>query len=121
VTTASAGGTQPAAAATLVDGQLRIAFQKDSAEIPDAAKSELDSLAQKMTADATMRIELTAYASGTPDTATQARRLSLLRALAVRSYLIRQGVSSMRMDVRALGDKVQGEPSDRVDLVPNSS
>jgi len=121
MTTASAGGTQPAAAATLVDGQLRIAFPKDSAEIPDAAKSELDNLAQKMTADATIRIELTAYASGTPDTATQARRLSLLRALAVRSYLIRQGVSSMRMDVRALGDKVQGEPSDRVDLVPNSS
>jgi outer membrane protein OmpA-like peptidoglycan-associated protein len=120
-TTASAGGAQPAAAATLVDGQLRIAFQKDSAEIPDAAKSELDNLAQKMTADGTMRVELTAYASGTPDTATQARRLSLLRALAVRSYLIRQGVSSMRMDVRALGNKVQGEPADRVDLVPNSS
>jgi outer membrane protein OmpA-like peptidoglycan-associated protein len=121
MTTASAGGTEAAAAPTLVDGQLRIAFTKDSAEIPDAAKSELDSLAQKMTADGTMRIELTAYASGTPDTATQARRLSLLRALAVRSYLIRQGVASTRMDVRALGDKVQGEPSDRVDLVPNSS
>jgi len=39
----------------------------------------------------------------------------------VRSYLIRQGVASTRMDVRALGDKVEGEPSDRVDLVPNSS
>lgn len=81
----------------------------------------MDSLAHKMTSDESLRIELLAYASGTPDTASRARRMSLSRALAVRSYLIKQGVHSTRMDVRALGNNVQGEPADRVDILPKTS
>ena len=120
-TTASAAGQAAETPPAPVAGQLQIAFPKDSAEIPDAAKSELDSLADKMNADSTMRLQLLAYASGTPDTASRARWMSLSRALAVRSYLIRKGVVSTRMDVRALGDNVQGEPADRVDILPKTS
>ncbi len=58
-----------------------------------------------------------AYAGGDNDNASQARRLSLSRALAVRSYLIEQGVRSTRIDVRALGNKTDVEPADRVDLI----
>jgi outer membrane protein OmpA-like peptidoglycan-associated protein len=118
-TTASTGGQ--AAEVPPAEGQLQIAFPKDSADIPDAAKSELDSLAQKMVANDAMRLQLLAYASGTPDTASRARRMSLSRALAVRSYLIKKGVVSTRMDVRALGSNVQGEPADRVDILPKAS
>jgi outer membrane protein OmpA-like peptidoglycan-associated protein len=117
-------GTQPTdsgGATVSSDGGLHIVFPKDSADIPDAAKSELDSLAQKLTADEKLRIELFAYASGTADTANAARRTSLLRALAVRSYLVKHGVDGTRMDVRALGNKVEGTPADRVDLLPSSS
>ncbi len=64
-----------------------------------------------------LRVQLMAYAEGTAETASQARRLSLSRALAVRSFLINQGVRSTRMDVRALGNKSQGGPSNRVDAV----
>ena len=64
-----------------------------------------------------LRVQLMAYAEGTAETASQARRLSLSRALAVRSFLINQGVHSTRMDVRALGNKVEGGPADRVDAV----
>jgi len=120
-TTASAGTQATETPAAPVEGQLQIAFPKDSADIPDAAKSELDSLAEKMTANEAMRIQLLAYASGTPDTASRARRMSLSRALAVRSYLIHKGVVSTRMDVRALGSNVQGEPADRVDILPKAS
>jgi len=48
------------------------------------------------------------------------RRLSLSRALAVRAFLIDQGVRSTRLDVRALGDKTGDGPADRVDIVPQS-
>jgi outer membrane protein OmpA-like peptidoglycan-associated protein len=47
--------------------------------------------------------------------------MSLSRALAVRSYLIKAGVRSTRMDVRALGNNVQGSPADRVDIIPKAT
>jgi len=102
-------------------GEVRISFPTDSADIPDKVKPELDALAQKMAADDNMRLQLLAYASGTADEASRARRMSLSRALAVRSYLIKQGVRSTRMDVRALGNNVQGSPADRVDVIPKTA
>ena len=56
------------------------------------------------------------FLNGT-DQASQARRLSLSRALTVRSYLISQGVRSTRIDVRALGARASDGPADRVDLL----
>jgi outer membrane protein OmpA-like peptidoglycan-associated protein len=120
---AASGNTQTAAIppAAPVEGQIQIAFPTDSADIPDAAKPGLDALAQKMSADDNLRLQLLAYASGTADEASRARRMSLSRALAVRSYLIKAGVRSTRMDVRALGNNVQGSPADRVDIIPKAT
>jgi outer membrane protein OmpA-like peptidoglycan-associated protein len=42
--------------------------------------------------------------------------MSLSRALAIRSFLIENGVRSTRIDVRALGNKTTEEPFNRVDL-----
>ena len=121
--TAGTANTQTAAIppAAPVEGQFQIDFPADSADIPDKAKAELDALAQKMSADDNMRLQLLAYASGTADEASRARRMSLSRALAVRSYLIKAGVRSTRMDVRALGNNVQGSPADRVDIIPKTT
>ncbi len=118
----SATGAQTASVppASATEGQIRIAFPADSADIPDSVKAELDALAQKMGSDQNMRIQLLAYASGTSDQASRARRMSLSRALSVRSYLIKQGVASTRMDVRALGNNVEGSPADRVDIIPKA-
>ncbi|MEJ0067668.1 MAG: OmpA family protein [Pseudomonadota bacterium] len=63
------------------------------------------------------RIQLLAYADGTPESESQARRLSLSRALAVRSFLIEQGIRSTRVNVQALGIKTAGGPADRVDAM----
>jgi hypothetical protein len=57
-----------------------------------------------------------AYATGTPEDPSTARRLSLSRALAVRSVLMANGISSSRIYVRALGAAGGDEPPDRVDL-----
>jgi outer membrane protein OmpA-like peptidoglycan-associated protein len=77
----------------------------------------LDALATQLKSDTSIRVQLQAYAAGTDETAPDARRLSLSRALKVRSHLIDQGVRSTRMDVRALGVKAEGGPPDRVDAV----
>jgi hypothetical protein len=71
-----------------------------------------------MLGDENMRVQIMAYAAGTDDTESKARRKSLARGLAVRSYLIKAGVRSTRIDVRALGTKADGGPADRVDIVP---
>ena len=97
--------------------ETRILFDAGSANLNDAAKSELDALATQLKSDTGIRVQLQAYAAGTDETAPDARRLSLSRALKVRSHLIDQGVRSTRMDVRALGVKAEGGPPDRVDAV----
>lgn len=63
------------------------------------------------------RLQLKAYASGKGNDTSKARRLSLSRALAVRSFLIENGLRSTRIDVRALGIARDGGAPDRVDIV----
>ncbi|HEY3778901.1 MAG TPA: OmpA family protein [Rhizomicrobium sp.] len=62
------------------------------------------------------RVELDAYGGAPGDKSSDARRLSLRRALAVRQLLIDNGVPSSRIDVRALGGADDKGPSDRVDV-----
>jgi outer membrane protein OmpA-like peptidoglycan-associated protein len=99
------------------DSSSSIAFEDDAARLPDTAHTWLTQLATQMAADTGLQVQLYAYARGTDDTASKARRLSLSRALAVRSFLIDQGVRSTRIEVRALGDKVPDGLPDRVDVV----
>jgi outer membrane protein OmpA-like peptidoglycan-associated protein len=112
----SAPEGQPAAASP-PENLSTIAFDKDSARLPDSAKDSLAHLASRMTEDATLEVQLLAYAAGDEENASKARRLSLSRALAVRSFLIDQGVRSTRIEVRALGNKVPEGSPDRVDIV----
>ena len=100
--------------------QVRVLFKEGSAELSKTAQHELDAFAKLLNRETSWRIQLLAYAKAT-DNVSPARRLSLSRALAVRAYLIDQGVRSTRMDVRALGDKVQDGPPDRVDIAPRDA
>lgn len=105
----------PARAA--VGDDTRIGFTADQAALDDAGKKRLSELAAELQGRPEKRLQIKAYADGTAETASQARRLSLSRALAVRSFLIEQGIESTRMDVRALGSKFEEGPPDRVDAV----
>lgn len=96
---------------------MQIVFQEGATRVPDGKMADLKSLAARMAKDEEMRLQLLAFAEGTDANASKARRLSLSRALAVRSYLIDQGVRSTRIDVRALGNKAGSGPSERVDVV----
>lgn len=102
----------------LDNGQLyRIPFGSASSEISDEGKKHLDALAQRLKKDDALRLQLLGYAAGTQDSASKARRTSLFRALSVRTYLMKQGIRSTRMDVRALGNLAEGGAPDRVDAV----
>ncbi|HTY70440.1 MAG TPA: OmpA family protein [Alphaproteobacteria bacterium] len=103
---------------TPVQGRVgAIPFASGAADLPADSKSVLDQAAAQLKRDDEARLQIVAYASGGDDAGSQARRLSLSRALAVRSYLIDQGVRSTRMDVRALGNKSPDGPADRVDIL----
>ena len=94
---------------------LSVLFHGENARLPDSAKPELDKVAGRMEKDEGLSLQLLAYAEGDEANASKARRLSLSRALEVRKYLMELGVRSTRIEVRALGNKVEGGPADRVD------
>lgn len=96
---------------------MQIIFDVGESALPKTAQAPLASLAAALGQDETLRLQLKAYAGGGDDSASHARRLSLSRALAVRSELIEQGVRSTRIDVRALGNKSENGTSDRVDVI----
>ena len=98
------------------DGPLSISFTSGLSDLPTGATSDLARIADDLKADENLRIQLQAYASNAEGNASQARRLSLARALSVRSYLMDQGVESTRIEVRALGDQAEDGPADRVDI-----
>ncbi len=95
---------------------LRIAFSDREARLPDGDKAKLVTLANALREKKDFRLQLLAYAGGQGLSTSKARRMSLSRALAVRSFLIRKGVRSTQIDLRALGNKTDDKPVNRVDL-----
>ena len=91
-----------------------VLFGNQSAEISAAGRTELDRIIKTMSGS--RQIELRAYARGTDP--NDARKVSLARALAVRSYLIDQGLKA-RIEVGAFTTEGTGG-AERVEVfAPN--
>ena len=97
-------------------GARSLMFSQGGAKLSNESKKVLDLLSLTFSKQAKIRMQLLAYAGEPNLTASKARRLSLSRALAVRSYLIKKGVRSTRIDVRALGNKTNLGAPNRVEL-----
>ena len=82
-----------------------VAFPSRSAAIPYGSQADLDALKKILSEDTSLRATIRAYGEG--KVADTARRLSLERALAIRTYLTRGGISSKRIDIEALGNKTK--------------
>ncbi len=95
---------------------LRVLFSGSSSRLTEEGEDDLQALVESI-AETEARIQLKAFAGGSADRPSTARRLSLSRALAVRSFLIEQGLRSTRIDVRALGVPADEGPADRVDVI----
>ena len=103
-------------AATATGGPSQVLFNGDDTKLSADAQGVLETVVAKMASSDGLRVQLLAYAAGEDLTSSKARRISLSRALSVRSYLIEKGVRSTRIDVRALGDKADSDPKNRVDV-----
>ena len=95
---------------------VNVVFTPGGSQLSSSARKALDLIATELNSKKDVRMQLMAYAGENKMAASKARRLSLSRALAVRSYLIEKGVRGTRIDVRALGNKVSSGLPNRVDL-----
>lgn len=65
-----------------------------------------------------LRVQIKAYATSTDEADIgDSRRISLARALSVRSWLLENGIEARRMDIRALGTGETDNSADKVELV----
>lgn len=107
----------PGVADTIPHG-LRVTFGADRTDLNPATESALAQFATVAKADASVPVNVFAYAKAAPDDPSTPRRLSLSRALAARAVLIAGGIPSPRIYVRAMGGADPGAATpDRVDLV----
>lgn len=116
----TASAATPSRAAVL-DGHATAAellFQPGAETLSPAAISALDELAAPLKA-ANLRVQLAAYSGRPGNNSSDARRLSLKRALAVRNHLMTKGIPKASVNVVALGGAAIGQ-SDRVDVMVRS-
>ena len=99
-----------------VDHKKFVVLFKPLAKTAD--ETSLSTLAARLKAsefDENQRFQLTAYSSD--KNPSKARRVSLMRAISIRSFLIKMGVDGNKITVRALGNNMDAELSNRVDIV----
>ncbi len=95
-----------------------IAFAPGAEEPAPAALDTVKAMSADLNnalSNGSARIQLEAYGGKQGDKSSDARRLSLKRALIVRQLLIDDGIPSERIDVRAMGGASDGA-LDRVDI-----
>ena len=101
--------------AVIVD--VTLPFAEGAGDVSADLKKRLDSdVIDRMKKDADARLQVRAYATSADSNSSDARRISLSRALAVRGYLLDKGIKANRIDVHALGSETEVKPVDRVDL-----
>ncbi len=96
-----------------------ILFAKDAPDPAQGALGAIKFLASDLNAamsSPNARVELQAFGGTKGDKGSDARRLSLKRALSIRQVLIDDGVAADRIDVRAMGGADDTGPADRVDV-----
>lgn len=99
-----------------VQAGIQVLFDATTTDLSPSSLAAIKSFAATAPAADSVSFNVLAYAAGKTDDPSVARRLSLSRALAVRSALVAEGVASTRIYVRALGSQTGGGPPDRVDL-----
>jgi outer membrane protein OmpA-like peptidoglycan-associated protein len=104
-----------ATAATPITTGLRLTFAPGESDLSPDSSASIKQLTAGPLGDLTT-FNVMAYAPGKADDPSTARRISLSRAMAVRSALVADGVPSARIFVRALGEQFGDGPPDRVDI-----
>ncbi|MFT9445744.1 OmpA family protein, partial [Gluconobacter japonicus] len=108
---------------TLEGGGMRVLFSPESSDLNEDSLKSVEAYANTLRDQPEKRIILTAYATLPGDDISMPRRISLARALAIRSIFIKAGVATTRLYPRAMGrpDKSDTSPADRLDIVTESN
>lgn len=84
----------------------------------DAAALIEKNVLENLALDPESRVRIMAYAAAEDGKEATSRRISLARALAVRSFLIGRGIDATRLDVRAMGlVPDRATTADKVDII----
>ncbi len=111
--------SQPAASQSGMTKRGEILLTKNATDPAPAQFDGLKLLAGDLSEalkNGSSRIQLEAYGGNHADKGSDARRLSLKRALSIRQVLIDNGVPANSIDVRAMGGADDSGPADRVDV-----
>lgn len=114
----------PAASQAGMTKRGEIIFTKNATDPAPAQFDGLKLLAGDLSEalkNGSSRIQLEAYGGAHGDKGSEARRLSLKRALSIRQVLIDNGVPANAIDVRAMGGADDSGPADRVDVYVRAS
>jgi outer membrane protein OmpA-like peptidoglycan-associated protein len=103
-------------AAAPISSGLRLIFAPGGSDLSEESSASIKQLTQSAPPGDATTFNVLAYAPGKADDPSTARRISLSRAMSVRSALVADGVPSARIFVRALGERFGDGPADRVDL-----
>lgn len=109
----------PASETAQPPGKSAITFEKGKSDLTPEQTDLLSSgPLSSLKAGDHYRVQIQAYATAADEGQSSARRVSLLRALSVRAWLVGQGIDPRRIDVRALGNQGgDSDTADRVDLI----
>jgi outer membrane protein OmpA-like peptidoglycan-associated protein len=93
-----------------------ILFDHDKMDLSEENKAKLKAIAQEIRKNK-WQVRVVAYAAGTPEQSSFARRISLSRALQIRAYLIEQMVDESAINVIAMGNKKTSGNPNRADIL----
>lgn len=96
--------------------QQTVLFKSGMSVLPSTANAVVKDLAQQAKNSRDAKIILSAYADGTSQASSSARRLSLQRAMLMRDALNKMGVAISRVEVRAQTAAPGDANPDRVDI-----
>ncbi len=97
---------------------ISLEFTGASADLGADQKNVIESsIIAKLKEDDSRRLQILSFASPAKEGQSSARRISLSRGLAIRSFLLEKGIQPGRIDIRALGENTKEKPIDRVDLM----
>ena len=100
-------------------GPVMLVYKEGEISLPEDAATLIEQdILGSMKRSPHTRVRIMAYAAASDGKETTARRLSLARALEVRSYLMSQGIDATRLDVRAMGIQPdRAAIADKVDMI----
>lgn len=119
ITRAPAAAMTPGEEGPGLSKRSEILFPHNGSEPTEQSASQLRELASDLNSAieaGARRVQLDAFGGAPGDKSSDARRVSLKRALVIRQLLINDGVPASRIDVRAMGGVDDSGNADRVDV-----